>query len=344
MKDYKAKKKQEAMKRHESEKCDRSDGYAGTYYSQDSLGVYHFVLNEETGELTEPRLYFEAPDAKWVSLSGDVMAIPVEREKGCGTCFLNLKKGWPEMIVEMLAEKQTPCYILQEEGLAYTANYHEGTVMIYDLRDEKPSLIKRIENGEEAGCHQILLHGSDLLVPCLVRDRIRFFDREHEYALSKELIFPKGTGPRHGIFSHDHSRFYVVGEWSNELFIYQVQGRNFQLVQTLALLPENSRKAEAASAAIRMTADERFLYISIRGLDLLAVVDISREQAKIVQHASCYGVHPRDCILSRNEKFLLAINRYEGGIVSIRRDEKDGKLREKAGQAILPQGVSLVLK
>ena len=75
-----------------------------------------------------------------------------------------------------------------------------------------------------------------------------------------------------------------------------------------------------------------------------SVVDISREQAKIVQHASCYGIHPRDCILSRNEKFLLAINRYAGGIVSIRRDEKDGKLREKAGQAILPQGVSLVLK
>jgi len=325
-------------------KIDKSEVYAGTYYSQDSLGVYHFILNEETGEMSKPELCYEAPNAKWVSLLGDRMAVPVERAGASGTCFLELEKGRPKLLGEILEEKQTPCYILQDEDGIYTANFHEGTVMAYKFKDGKPFVIKRIENGVGAGCHQILRHGSDLLVPCLTRNRIRFFDREQGYVPSGELVFPEGTGPRHGVFNHDHSRFFVASEWSNELFAYQVQGREFRLVQALSVLPDDRGKNEAACAAIRMTADERFLYISIRGLDLLAVVDISREQAKVAQHASCYGGYPRDCILSRNEKFLLAINRYEGGIVSIRRDEKDGRLQEKAGQAILPQGVSLVLK
>lgn len=344
MKEYGTIKDQASMERNKREKCGRSDGYAGTYYSKDSLGVYHFVLDEETGELSEPQLFYEAPNAKWVSIQGEVMAVPVERGKASGTCFLKIEGGRPEMMGEILEEKQTPCYILQEEECIYTANYHEGTVIAYQIRDGKTFLIKRIENGVGAGCHQILRHGRYLMVPCLTQDRIRFFDIDQEYAPAGELVFPAGTGPRHGVFNHDHSRFYVVSEWSNELFTYQVQGREFRLTQTLSVLPEDSQEKEASSAAIRMTQDERFLYISIRGLDLLAVVDISREKAEMVQHASCCGVHPRDCILSRNEKFLLAINRYEGGIVTIRRGEKDGRLREKVGQASLPQGVSLIWK
>ena len=155
-------------------KIDKSEVYAGTYYSQDSLGVYHLILNEETGEMSKPELCYEAPNAKWVSLLEDRMAIPVERAGASGTCFLELEKGRPKLLGEILEEKQTPCYILQDEDGIYTANYHEGTVMAYKFKDGKPFVIKRIENGEEAGCHQILRHGSDLLVPCLTRDLAPF--------------------------------------------------------------------------------------------------------------------------------------------------------------------------
>ena len=48
-------------------KIDKSEVYAGTYYSQDSLGVYHLILNEETGEMSKPELCYEAPNAKGAS-------------------------------------------------------------------------------------------------------------------------------------------------------------------------------------------------------------------------------------------------------------------------------------
>ena len=31
-----------------------TDGYVGTYYSEESRGIYRFSFHEETGELTAP--------------------------------------------------------------------------------------------------------------------------------------------------------------------------------------------------------------------------------------------------------------------------------------------------
>lgn len=322
------------------------EGYIGTYASEDSRGVYHFRWNEQTGEMTEPELFYEAPNAKWVSFYGDMMAFPIEKEERAGTCFLEIKNGIITQEHVILEEKQTPCYILQEGDFIYTANYHEGTVIVYRVEGGKPAIIKRIENGEKAGCHQILLHGPDLLVPCLIQNKIRFFDRDHGYEPSGELEFPEGTGPRHGIFNREHTRFYVVSEWSNELFVYEVLGREFQLQETVSVLPEEDQgqTRDAASAAIRLTKDEKFLYISVREMDLLTVLDVSGEHVKAVQHVSCRGVHPRDMILSGNENYVLAVNRFEGGIVSIQRDEKSGRLGEIKHQVNMPQGVSILLK
>ncbi|WP_195421729.1 beta-propeller fold lactonase family protein [Faecalicatena contorta] len=325
-----------------------TDGYVGTYYSEESRGIYRFSFHEETGELTAPELFYEARNSKWISLNNDRMVIPDEKAGKAGTCFLELNHGSVKKCDgEVLQEHQTPCYIEQEEDFIYTANYHEGTVMIYQTTEEKPEVVKRIKNGEGAGCHQILLHDSYIMVPCLTQDRIRLFDKEKGFAPAGEISFPKGSGPRHGVFNQAHTRLYVVSEWSNELFIFKVCGREFLLDQTFSVLPQNEKTGErpraAAAAAIRLTKDEKFLYISVRERELLAVIDVSHDKATVIQHVSCGGKHPRDFILSKNEKFLLVANRLEGGIVCIERDCDTGKLKGVRSRIEMPEGVSLVL-
>ena len=137
--------------------------------------------------------------------------------------------------------------------------------------------------------------------------------------------------------------FYVVSEWSNELFVFRVQGSEFTLMQTVTVLPEREREknGNAAAAAIRMTKEERFLYVSVRGIDTLAVFDISGGGAAIIQHISCGGVHPRDFILSGDERFLLVANRFEGGIVSMERNAENGMLKIPLHSVSMPEGVSL---
>lgn len=333
----------EMHKEMRERKTNLVDGYIGTYASEASKGVYHFYFDPDTGRMTEPELFYEARNAKWVSLNGHTMVIPVEKQGRAGACFLELGEDGVARAAEILEEEQTPCYILQDGDFVYTANYHEGTVMVYRLEEGIPSLIKRIENGTGAGCHQILLHGNLLMVPCLTQDRIRLFDTLQGFVPAGEIGFPEGSGPRHGVFNRDHTRLYVVSEWSNELFVFHVKDREFRLVQTLSVLPDEEAGG-ASAAAIRLTTDEQFLYISVRGLNLLTVLDVREETVSVIQHVASGGDHPRDFVLSGDERFLLAANRLEGGIVCMRRDGATGLL-EAAGQHIpMPEAVSLVLK
>lgn len=320
----------------------RMVGYIGTYYSEKSRGIYRFTFDTESGWITEPELFYEARNAKWISLNGSSMVFPVEKNGQAGTCFLEIKDGKVCHMEEILEERQTPCYILQEGPYVYTANYHEGTVMVYELSQERPRLVKRIENGEKAGCHQILIHETCLLVPCLEQNRIRLFDMEKDYRPAGEIIFPAGSGPRHGVFNRKHTKFYVVSEWSNELFIFQVKDRGFLMKQTVSVLPEaGDEENSAAAAAVWLTKDERFSYVSVRGLDLLTVFELAGDRAGAIQHVPCGGSHPRDFVLSDDERFLLAVNRYRGGIVCMERDEKSGLLKEPQQSVSMPEGVAL---
>ena len=92
-----------------------------------------------------------------------------------------------------------------------------------------------------------------------------------------------------------------------------------------------------------MTKDERFLYVSVRGIDTLTVFNINGGRAAVIQHISCGGAHPRDFILSEDERYLLVANRFEGGIVSMERDTKNGMLKNPLHSVSMPEGVSLIL-
>ena len=324
----------------ETEKNKRmTTGYIGTYASPESKGVYRFTFDRESGRMTEPTLLYEAPDAKWISLLGKRLVFPVKRERGAGVCFLDTEG---QSVCEILEEIHTPCHILQEGKFVYTANYHDGTVMVYDTEGKKPVTVLRLENGKKAGCHQILLHENLLLVPCLEQDKICFYDREKDFARAGEIPFPNGAGPRHGTFNREHTGLYVVSERSNELFCYRVRGKEFTLYKTLPLLPEEEKNG--AAAAVRLTGDQSFLYLSVRGQDLLICVDMRGEEPTLLQYEKSGGVHPRDFILSGDERFMLTANREDGAIVCRKRDRKSGRILEIVSRIRQPECVSLALE
>lgn len=355
-------------------------GYVGTYSSPDSEGVYRFGFDPESGTLSGPQLYCGAVDAKWVSLRDNRLVFPIKEPSGTG---IRVVDDFREVAQATNSEdSDTPCYIQQSAGgYIFTANYHQGAVTVYRLLpnpgDHEPisaagdgvrvgletattyspwaepgiefSVLKRLELGNEAGCHQILLHDDYLMVPCLQQHKIRIFDRTANYAEVATIVFPHGSGPRHGVFNFEHTKLYVVSEWSNQLFVFDVDGLDFQLRQVLDLLPEgagdyatrNGPDESAAAAAIRLSRDERFLYISVRFRDELIVLDVGGAEARIVQRTSCGGEHPRDFILSPDERHVIVANRTRGGIVAFARDKEDGQIGAEMGRIPLAEGVSL---
>lgn len=324
------------------------NGYIGTYYSEKSPGIFHFQLNTITGALTVPTLYYPAKNAKCAALWDSSLAVPLEKDGKAGICLLDTASASTpaQNKLELLEEHKTACFLYQDSSYIYTANYHEGTVCIYRKEPESLTLLKKIEIAPLAGCHQILFHSHYLLVPCLELDEIRIFDAAADYQPAGVITFPKGSGPRHGIFNRLHSRLYVVSERSNELFTFVLkEDLDFRLKSQISVLnPESAGSSENASAAIRLSPDEHFLYVSVRGADMITAISLTREFPKAIQYASCQGSHPRDFILSPNGRFLIIVNRTSNEMVCLCRNSITGFLEDVCSRVPIAEGVGIVLE
>lgn len=310
----------------------RLTGYYGTYSSPESLGIYRFSLDLDTGLPAGPELTAEARDAKCLAGDDGVLAFPVQEGRQAGI-LLTSSSG--KVLARRLFEGVTGCYLLFDGPVLYSANYHEGTVTV--LSRSSLQLLRRLEMGKNAGCHQVIPHGDLILVPCLELDEVRMFDRTRDYAPAGSLRFPPGTGPRHGVFDRDGRRFFLVSERSNQLFLYRVDGRNFTLENAVSAAPGG------ATAALRLSRDQRFLYVSTREADLLSVFRLDGCLADLVQQVSCGGRHPRDFDLTPDGRWLVCLNRDSGSLVSFPIDPELGTLGTPAGFLTAPHCSGILL-
>ena len=224
------------------------NGYVGTYASPDAPGTYRFTLDADTGVLSAPALVYPQANTKYAAWHGGLLATVTESGGRSGLALLDASDPGCPVLDSVLTEDATACFLTWHEGRIYSANYHDGHVLIYEPACGGLRLVRRLEIGAEAGCHQALFHGRWLLVPCLCLDQVRIFDLENGLAPAGTLNFPAGTGPRHGVFNADHTRLYLVSEKSNQLFTYAVDGLSFTPVQADTLLPPDcAGRADAAA-------------------------------------------------------------------------------------------------
>lgn len=324
-------------------------GYIGTYASPESLGIYRFTMDLDNGNLSKPELYYGALDCKYLSLHGTLLTAPRKRDGQAGICLLDTAGGGASLAGEAFYETAPACYVTQDDACIYTANYHEGCILVYKKSPDSLTLAKRIDIAPKAGCHQILFHNHYMLVPCLLLDTVKIYDCSRDFAPAGELRFEEGTGPRHGIFDKDHKRLFLVSELSNQLFVYSLaadtpSGPAITLEHVYPLLPGDAKyKEPPASAAIRLSPDGRFLYVSTRFADIISVFYIDGCQLTLVQQTGSGGVHPRDFTLTPDGQYLLAVNRTEGGLVSFRINPETGCLNGPCSQVPAPEAVAVIL-
>lgn len=309
------------------------EGYVGSYASKESKHVIQFLFDEEKKQFVHRMQIFPWEDTKYMSWIGNDL-VSISKKQKAGVLWLHKDS---RIVEQLFLEEGTSCYIDQDDAYIYTANYHEGTVMIY--AKQKFHLHKRIKIQDKAGCHQVILYDHYILVPCLLLDKIMIYDSLLDFALVQELTFPTGSGPRHGIFDQK-GHFFVVSELSNQLFTYKVKDMEFHLTSTIDLLDDPGKKA--AAAAIRMSRDERFLYISLRDINQIVVLDV--EKQTIIQRSSSLGDHPRDMQLSPDDAFLFVANRFSNQVVVFERNVHDGTLTACDTYLDAVEGVSIVMK
>lgn len=317
-------------------------GYIGTYTTGRSQGIYRFTFDPDTGALSEPILFVAVRNPKCVARKGSILASAIELEGRAGVALWDARHPCTPPFSMCCPEKQTPCHLRFSGSSLLAANYHEGLFTVYRTDSHNLSCATQIACGEKAGCHQSLGRRGFILVPCLEQDQVRIFDRK--FSPRGVILFPAGSGPRHGIFHPKDRTLWMVTERSHELYHFNYADTRYQLLQQVSILPKDHPEyAASTTAAIRLSPDGRFLYTSTRGADIMSVFALDADGAHLIQKVPCGGKHPRDFILSDDGRYVLVLCRDSDDLFSFPRDAETGKLGEIVSHIHVPEGSSICL-
>lgn len=317
-------------------------GYIGTYTTGRSQGIYRFTFDPDTGALSEPILFAAVRNPKCIARKGSILASAIELEGRAGVALWDARHPGTPPFSMCCPEKQTPCHLRFSGSSLLAANYHEGLFTVYRTDSHNLSCATQIACGEKAGCHQSLGRRGFILVSCLEQDQVRIFDRK--FSPRGVILFPAGSGPRHGVFHPKDRTLWMVTERSHELYHFNYADTRYQLLQQVSVLPKDHPEyAASTTAAIRLSPDGRFLYTSTRGADIMSVFALDADGAHLIQQVPCGGKHPRDFILSDDGRYVLVLCRDSDDLFSFPRDAETGKLGEIVSHIHVPEGSSICL-
>jgi 6-phosphogluconolactonase len=333
--------------------------YLGTYSVRGSKGIYVYRFDSASGDLRLFGLAAESTHPSFLAVDKEQSLIYAVVEtndsmhgqtSGAVRAYSAvLKTGLLTLLNEVSSMGVGPCYLAFDRTGRYllTANYHSGSIAIFPrLEDGRLGKASAFVQHHGSNPHSIRQRGPHphaiatspdnrvVLVADLGLDKLLLyrFDAATGSISEGEPTFVKvndGAGPRHFAF-HTNGRFiYLVNELDSTvtLLTFDVDTASMHTVKTISCLPEGFGGQNYA-AHLQVDARGRFLYISNRGLDSIAVFSIDQTQGTldIVEHVPSQGKTPRGFVLDPSGKWLLVGNEDSDNIKIFRISEQTGKL------------------
>lgn len=334
--------------------------FLGTYTHRVSKGVYSFEFNPNNGQASNLTLIHEAINPFYLTLgpTGLLYCIdnnPNETEPGG---IVAIKTENPSKVLCSTYDAAiSGTYIAYNESKqrVYLANYDINELSLYEVIHRRLILQDRTKNigivgpkvEQQDGPHPHFINETPdgrLAVCDLGLDRIFTYDvtADRHFKLVATLVLPAGFGPRHLRFNREKNIAYAVGELSSQvasLAYDQTTGR-FEIIEINSTIPASWTKHNGA-AAIRISADNRFLYVSNRGYNSIAVFRI-QAHLQLVQNIQSGGDFPWDINFSKAEDFLLVANQRSDNLSVFSRNANDGTLNLLNNQFWLPEPLAIV--
>ncbi len=334
--------------------------YVGTFPDDENDGLHVFQFDRITGDLDEiqtvsnregPNFQAIHPEKRVLySVSDD----PFSDEEPYGTLSaysIDGETGMLELLKERSVLGRGTAHVSVDPlgDFVYVSNYSEGNLVVYRV-SEDGSVSEAVDIVQHEGSsvneqrqqgphvHSVIpsQDGRFIYVSDLGIDQIRIYevDRETGELSAAEVPFfenEPGSGPRHFTIHQNGEFAYSVEELSVTIAVLKVDPENGSLdqIQRLSLLPEGVDRRDSMSGAdIHISPDGQFLYVSVRGEDLIAIYSIDDESGEIsvVGHESTVGSHPRNFMIDEKGEFLIVANRDNDHVVVFRRDQETGEL------------------
>lgn len=187
-----------------------------------------------------------------------------------------------------------------------------------DAETEEAKAGVRVSRSHEA----IFLPGGLVATTDMGLDLVRFWRTgARGLRLTQEVVLPKGSGPRHGLW-HPSGHLYVVTELSREVFVVAPDAAGVWRV--LSGVPLLGTLDDDTAAEVCTGRDGSVLYAGVRGSDTIGVLSVrgAGEALQLTALAEA-GTHwPRHHVVVNDT--LLAAGQLADEIVSLPLDARTG--------------------
>lgn len=252
-----------------------------------------------------------------------------------------------------------PCHLTLDatEKFLTVANYSSGNVVLYSVKEDG-SVGEQLDSVQHRGkgpnpkrqegphAHATVFgpEGTLFVADLGLDEVISYRVNSGKLESLGSVKTPPGAGPRHLVFHPSGNYAFVVNELDSTLSVFRHEGGGLELLNTVSTLPEKN-ETESYCAAIRINPSGRFIYVSNRGHDSLAVFafDENEESLKLIQLVPSGGLYPRDFNLDPSDKLLIAANQQTNNLLSYWLDASTGKLRATGHELELGTPVCVVM-
>lgn len=343
--------------------------YIGTYTDdQRSKGIYLLRLSPATGAMSVVGVVAETANPSFVALAPDGGAAFAVNEIGevggqpGGTVTAFTRDRATNGLAKLGTESTkgtAPCYVSTDRTgrFLFAANYSSGSVAMFPILaggelGAMTTLIQHHGHGpdterqEGPHAHCVIPDPSNrfVLVADLGIDRImvyRFDPQSGQLNTSTAAqgFLAPGSGPRHLAFHPGGRVLYVTNELSSTVtaFHYDPETGSLTELQTVPAVNEPTA-VRNAPADIHVHPSGRFLYMSNRGHNSIAVFAIDPATAKLtpVQLCSTGGDWPRNFAIDPSGEMLVVANQRSDSLRSFRIDSNSGQLTSTGMRVSLP--------
>ncbi len=275
-------------------------------------GIYRYLMsNGKTrlvGKLSiaEP-MYMQIENEKLYII---IKAIDGAEESGlitydiCGNEFVN-----PSEIIS--TKGMVACHLWVSDSEVYCANYVSGSVIkmpdrLVELEGAGPNLPRQ----DKPHMHYITkTFDGYILAVDLGTDSIITYDTDMNELWRSNV--PAGHGARHLVFSKDNRYVYCINELAATVSVFGYDKGKLDLKGTYESLPRDFDGKNTA-AAIRISQDGKYLYVSNRGHDSITVFEIAGEELILRSITPCGGKSPRDFNVFNGQ--IICTNEESGNV------------------------------
>ncbi|MEI6754012.1 MAG: lactonase family protein [Paludibacter sp.] len=335
----------------------------GTYTNTGkSDGIYTYVVDFQKNNIIQTSLAKGVMNPSFLVLTEDdkfVYSVNQNERNSTITAF-SFKEGNLHFLNKVDANGEGPCYITASDNHVFTANYSDGSLCVF-ARKPDGTLFEVVQKIQHVGksinkerqnqphVHQVILSPDNkyLIANDLGTDKVTVYsynpsNKSNVLISFDSLTVKLGSGPRHATFNKDGKRLYLVQEIDGTVSVIEMNNGRLKLIQETTVITKKGVVARAAD--IHLTPDEKFLYVTNRGIanDITCFSVSIDGKLSFVDQISTGGDGPRNFSITPDGQYIFVAHQFTDNIKIFKRNFQTGMLTDTSLQIKVGTPVCLV--